>query len=149
MIKRRIAILISAAALITIVTIVYASQINVSNIQRMSTAEKKVEPARAEIIRVDWIIDASSSTVDGVTLIVKNTDPVNPHSFDIVVQVSCESSHHNPFICAGGSTPVGGVGPIDPGQVAPATVGFDFAIDPERTQIEDLSFIITEHPPLI
>lgn len=140
----------------------------VHSIDPLSSGPVLVDGANAEITDVDWVIDPSSSTVEGVIVQIRNTHTQAGLSrfFDVVVQVSCQSSGavhvfvdpgpdrepgtaddvfadfaEKHFICAGGSftTPL-----LQPGETRRIAVDFDMAIAPERTQIEDLSFIIRE-----
>ncbi len=159
--RKRIITLISTMILIAFIAGVLANPVLVQRIQPISSSETKVGGAHLQILDVVWVVDNSSSTVEGVILTVNNTDTV-AHGFGVVVQVSCLSSGSpfpgdlrffppKPFICAGGGgftisasgTEISGV-QLGPGQTARVGVNFDHAIDPERTQIEDLSFIVTE-----
>ncbi len=149
--KKRLAVVLASALLASFIAGGFAFPVNVQHIQPLSSSDHPVKPAHLDVVDVQWVIDPSSSTVEGVVLVVKNSDTVD-HSFRVVVQVSCLSSgfvspnfvfSRKPFICAGGSfvTTI-----LPPGATLVVPVDFDNAVEPERTQIEDLSFIVAEDP---
>ncbi len=167
-VKKRKVLLASAVILVTFLTGVVANPVFVQNISNISSGEHKVGGAHLAVNFGLWVIDSNTSTVEGVILRVNNTDTV-AHAYQMEVQVSCLSSGGpgflqqffppKPFICAGGlafqvTTSSSGtittspVIVLGPGNSTAVGVNFNRAIEPELTQIEDLSFIVTELPRL-
>ncbi len=154
-INKRFAIVLSAAIMISFAVGAAAFPVFVRRISPISSSENFVSRARLSVFDVQWVIDPRTSTVEGIILDVNNTDTLSAHIFKIVVQVSCLSSGavlrdatgiihvfpSSPFICTGGS-----VASLQIKADGDARLFVDFvtAIDPEVTQIENLSFIVTE-----
>ncbi len=156
MFKKKFAATIALFVMVSFTVGAVAFPVEVGRVDRISSSTTFIGRAPAAIDKVEWVLDPATSTVQGVILTVRNTDPNAAHKFQIVVQVSCLSSGaqvsiagvitffpRTPFICAGSLRPVL-TDSLAVAASATIPVPFDVAVAPERTQIENLSFIVVE-----
>lgn len=134
---------ISAIALMAFVVGAAANPVFVRFIQPLSSGEIRVPPAHIVINRIEWFVETEASDVVGIIVNATNPDAIS-HEYFIVAQLSCISPVFRlPFICTTGSTFIF----IRNGTSLVFFLVFRNAVDPERTQIDDVSLIVQEETP--
>jgi hypothetical protein len=117
----------------------------VQNVQSLAGNHVSVPAPELRIINSSWNINGTASLLTGVTLNVTTVggSAVAFKLYTIYVQVSCLNANNVSYTCATGTGTItlpanGGAGTV----VVPVSP----AIDPETTEVHDLSFIVTGTP---
>ncbi len=150
--KNKVATILATALIATALLAGYAfaNRVPVRDVQSISGNRVLVPSADLDIVRATWSIDADTSLVRDVDLLVFMNSPVwKLKLFEFFVQVSCLDESVTPpkeFICSTGSTrailPSHWIG------LRPIRVDLKRPINPETTEIHDLSFIVTDLNPV-
>jgi hypothetical protein len=145
--KTVLAALLIAISAFTIGT--YANRVIVQQVQSIGGNHVNVPAPELQVLNTIWNTELNRSIVTGLLLNVTTTGvpgQTGTKLYHIDVQVSClPSTATAPRNCAFGSTLV--TLPVNMnGTVAVVPVSIAPAIDPEVTEIDDLSFIVTGSP---
>ncbi len=121
----------------------FANKVFVGLVQSIGGNHVIVPAPELQIIESRWSIDPQKSLVTDVDLLVTTNSSVwQLKLYQIDVQVSCEDTAGNEYICAYGLAsiilPTHGIG------LRPIRIILNHPIDPETTEIHDLSFIVTD-----
>ncbi len=147
--KKKLAMLLVVALLAAaaIVTYALANRVAVADVQSIAGGRVLVPGADMDIVRATWSIDPDTSTVTDVDLLIFPRSTVwKLKLFEFFVQVSCLDSAGNEFICSTGSITT--VLPSHWIGLRPLRIALTKPINPETTEIEDLSFIVTDLNPV-
>lgn len=124
----------------------YANRVVVGIIQSIAGNRVIVPPPELQIVAAVWFIDAPKSLVTDVVLLVTTEAPVlTLKLYAVYVQVSCLDETTIPpteFICSNGRTSI--VLPTDGAGLRRLRINLSTPINPELTEIHDLSFIVTD-----
>ncbi len=125
-----------------------ANRVSILQVQPIAGNRVIVENPGLVIHNVTWNIDAAKSVVTGLTLWV-SAETNRSRGFTIYVQVSCLSIGPDgreipvsEYICAIGQVAIANTGPTPVRVVIPIRP----EVNPEITEIHDLSFIVTGMP---
>jgi len=139
-------ILILALACATTFSIgTYANQVKVQQTSSIGGNHQQVPAPELQIVNNFWRIDVNQSLVTHVVLVVTTTgaSPVVNKLYQIVVQVSCLSPAGIVYTCSAGTTVI--VLPSNTGgSNAVVVVPLQTPIEPETTEIDDISYIVTD-----
>ncbi len=125
----------------------FANRVAVADVQSIAGGRVVVPASNVDIVRATWSIDPDTSLVTDVDLLVFPNAPVwKLKLFEFFVQVSCLDSSGAQFICSTGSTRV--VFPSHWIGLRPLRILLNKPINPETTEIDDLSFIVTDLNPV-
>ena len=124
----------------------FANMVPVKDVQSIAGNRVVVPSAEMDIVRATWSIDPDKSLVTDVDLLIfPNASVWQLKLFQFFVQVSCLDETVTPpreFICSTGSTRA--VLPSHWIGLRPLRIDLKTPINPETTEIHDLSFIVTD-----
>ncbi len=129
---------------------VYANKVVVQNVQPVGGNHIQVPAPELQVLNSMWSLELNSSLVTGLILNVTTSGPATSTGskiYQIAVEVSCIPAGGTVVKpnCAIGTTLVNL--PVNMGgSVVLVPVGITPAIDPESTEIDNLSFIVTSTP---
>jgi len=150
--KNKVATMLATALIATALLAGYAfaNRVAVKDVQSIAGNRVLVPSADLDIVRATWSIDADNSLVRSVDLLTfMNATVWKLKLFEFFVQVSCLDETVTPpreFICSTGSTRA--VLPSHWIGLRPIRVDLKKPINPETTEIHDLSFIVTDLNPV-
>ncbi len=150
--KNKVATILATALIATALLAGYAfaNRVPVRDVQSITGNRVLVPSTDLDIVRATWSIDAEASLVRDVDLLVfMNSQVWKLKLFEFFVQVSCLDESKTPpteFICSTGSTKA--VLPSHWIGLRPIRVDLKRPINPETTEIHDLSFIVTDLNPV-
>lgn len=156
--RRKTLLVATLAALAAAAYAVFAlaNRVAVADVQSIGGNRVLVPPAEMDIVRATWSIDAERSLVTDVDLLIFPNSPVwKLKLFEFFVQVSCldpgpdgteGTADDVEFICSTGRArevlPSHWIG------LRPLRIDLTKPINPETTEIHDLSFIVTNLNPV-
>ncbi len=147
--KKKLAMLLVVALLAAAAFVAYAlaNRVAVADVQSIAGGRVLVPGADMDIERATWSIDPDTSTVTDVDLLVFPRAAVwKLKLFQFFVQVSCLAPDGTESICSTGSTKA--ILPSHWIGLRPLSIALTKPINPETTEIEDLSFIVTDLNPV-
>lgn len=147
--------LLAALAALAFGAFALANRVEVSDVQSIAGNRVLVPPADMKIARATWSIDAERSLVTDVDLLVEPNSTVwKMKLFEFFIQVSCldpgpdgqeGTADDVEFICSTGQArrvwPSHWIG------LQPLRIDLQRPVNPETTEIHDLSFIVTNINP--
>jgi hypothetical protein len=144
--KWKTLLVIAVMATVSFTAGTFANTVVVQNSpQSLGGNEVRVPAPEFQVVDSSWQIDLNSSTVTAVALVVTTVGGPNVTKlYQVDVEVSCLASTTPPtkYICSGGN----GVIPLPANMHGAATtllVTLTTPVDPEATEVHDLSFIVT------
>ncbi len=121
----------------------FANQVVVQNVQSLAGNHVLVPAPELQVLSSSWNINGTASLITGVTLnltTVSATGATGFKLYQIFIQVSCLNAAGVEFTCSTGTNAI--PLPVNRGS-ALLVVGLTPPIDPETTEVHDLSFIVT------
>ncbi len=128
---------------------VFANRVIVQNVQSLAGNHVLVPAPELQILQTTWAINGTASLVTGVklnlTTVGLSGSPIITKIYQIFVQVSCLDAAGVEFTCSTGNGSVALPSNMSGAQfLLPITLSTP--IDPEATEVHDLSYIVTGAP---
>ncbi len=128
---------------------VFANRVVVQQVQSLAGNHVGVPAPELQVLNSFWRINLNQSLVTSlllnVTTVGTPTTTIGVKLYQVLVQVSCLSTAGVPFTCSTGSTQAPLLTNMN-GTSAILVVALRPPVDPENTEIDDLSFIVTATP---